>query len=121
MGKMSTCPYCHDTEKQVKAGKHESGSQRYLCKVCQRRYTPEPSQHYGDEMRQQAVRMYADGSGFRQIGRQLGVDHVTVMNWVKAHVDQLPPASLPSDDPLYIVEMDELFTFVDKKKTTATS
>lgn len=82
---MSKCPYCHDTEKQVKAGKHESGSQRYKCNLCQKRYTPEPSQMYSDAMRRKAVRLYADGLGVRQIGRRLGVDHVTVMNWVKAH------------------------------------
>lgn len=114
---MSTCPYCHDREKQVKAGTHESGSQRYLCKMCQRRYTPEPSQYYSDELRQQAVRLYADGLGFRQVGRHLGVDHVTVMNWIKAHTDQLPAAPVPDEKPLHIVEMDELYTFIGKKKT----
>ncbi|MBZ0279499.1 MAG: helix-turn-helix domain-containing protein [Anaerolineae bacterium] len=44
---------------------------------------------YSDEMRRQAVKMYADGAGFRQVARQFEIDHVTVMNWVKAHIDQL--------------------------------
>lgn len=118
---MSECPYCHDTEQQVKAGKHESGSQRYLCKRCQRRYTPEPSQQYSESMRRQAVKLYADGLGFRQIGRHLGVDHVTVMHWVKAHTDQLPPAPLPAEKPLHIVEMDELYSFIGKKKSGSIS
>ena len=47
---------------------------------------------FSDEMRQQAARLYADGMSYRQTGRHLGVDHVTAMNWVKAHVDQLPAA-----------------------------
>ena len=51
----------------MKAGKHASGSQRYKCKLCQKRYTPQPSQMYPDAMRQQAVKLYADGLGFRQI------------------------------------------------------
>ena len=76
---------------------------------------------YDDEMRRQAIKMYADGAGFRQVARHLGVDHVTIMNWVKAHADQLPAAPLPTDDPLHIVEMDELYTFVGKKKTDFTS
>ena len=118
---MSKCLYCHDTKKQVKAGKNASGSQRYKCNLCQRRYTPEPSQMYGDEMRQRAIKMYVDGLGFRQIGRHLGVDHVTVMHWVKAHAAQLPDAPVPDETPLHIVEMDELFTFVGKKKTDFTS
>lgn len=114
---MSPCPYCQDTENQVKAGKNQSGSQRYKCKPCQRRYTPEPSQMYSDAMRRQAVRLYVDGLGFRQVARHLGVDHATIMNWVKAHADQLPQAPLPEPTPLPIVEMDELFTFIGEKKT----
>jgi len=117
---MSECPYCHKQENQVKAGKNESGSQRYKCNGCGKRYTPAPSQRYSDEMRQRAVKLYADGLGFRQIGRHLKVDHVTVMNWVKAHAAQLPDAPLPSETHFHIVEMDELYTFVGKKKTDTT-
>jgi transposase-like protein len=75
---------------------------------------------YSDELRHQAVRLYADGLGFRQIARHLKVDHVTIMNWVKAHTDQLPPAPLPAERPLHIVEMDEVYTFVGKKKNGST-
>ena len=119
---MSECPYCHATSKQVKNGKNDSGSQRYQCRVCQRRYTPEPKENgYPTVLRQQAVKLYADGVSFRRIARHLGVDHVTVMHWVKAHADQLPDAPLPAEKPLHVVEMDELYTFVGKKKTGSTS
>lgn len=47
-------------------------------------------------------------------------DHITVMNRVKAHIDQLPTAPQPDDKPLHAVEMDELYTFVGKK-TASTS
>ena len=64
----------------MKAGQTEAGSQRYRCRKCQRRYTPEPKvQGYPDALRQQAVRWYSNGMIYRRIGRQLGVDHVTVM------------------------------------------
>lgn len=76
---------------------------------------------YGNDLRRMAVKLYADGLGYRRIARHLGVDHVTIMNWVKAHVDQLPQAPLPDEDPLHIVEMDELYTFIGKKKTDGTS
>lgn len=76
---------------------------------------------YSDEMRRRAIMMYADGAGFRQVARHFGIDHATVMNWVKAHADQLPPAPVPTEKPLHIVEMDELYTFVGKKKTDSTS
>jgi len=119
---MSACPYCHATAKQIKVGKNDSGSQRYRCRVCQRRYTPEPKENgYPDGLRQQAVKLYADGVSFRRIARHLGVDHVTVMLWVKAHTDQLPAAALPAEKPLHIVEMDELYSFIGKKKTESMS
>jgi len=108
------CPYCQDSQHQIKAGKNKSGSQKYKCKLCDRRYTPQPSQMYSDEMRLQAVKLYADGMNYRRIGRQLGVDHKTVINWVKAYTDQLPDA--PQPEQVDWAELDELFTFVGARK-----
>jgi len=69
-------------------------------------------------MRQQAVKMSVDGINYRRIARFLGVDHKTVMLWVNAYSDQLPPAPIPTD--LNNAELDELFTYVGKKKTSST-
>jgi len=44
----------------------------------------------------------------------LGVDRKSVMNWVKAYIAQLPPAPVPTE--VNNTELDELFTFVGKKK-----
>ena len=68
----------------------------------------------------EAVKLSVDGVSFRRIGRHLGVDHVTVMNWVKAYSDQLPDAPVPAERPLHVVEMDELYTFIGTKKTGST-
>jgi len=117
---MNTCPYCQSNERQVKAGKNPTGSQRWKCQRCQRRYTPKPTEHgYPDEKRQLAVKMYADGLNYRRIGRLLGVDHKSVMNWVKAYTAQLPPAPVPK--AVNNAELDELFTFVGKKKNRSLS
>ena len=67
-------------------------------------------------MRAKAVQYYADGLSYRKVARHFGVHHVTIMNWVKAHVDQLPSAPTPPKEPAHIVEMDELHTFVGRKK-----
>ena len=56
---------------------------------------------------------------YRRIGRHLGVDHKSVMNWVKAYTDQLPAAALPDD--VNNAELDELWSFVGQKKTGSTS
>ena len=117
---MKTCPYCQASERQVKAGKTSSGSQRYQCQGCGRRYTPEPKPHdYPPEVRRRAVQMYVDGMNFRRIARHLGVDHKSVINWVNAYADQLPAAPVP--EQVREAELDEVFTFVGAKKTTPTS
>ena len=116
---MNPCPYCHANERQVKAGLNKSGSQRWRCQVCQRRYTLEPSPHgYSERMQQQAVQLYADGMNFRRIARHLEVSYQSVINWVNAHVASLPNAApQPPSGAVGVVELDELFTFVGKKKT----
>ncbi|NPV67399.1 MAG: IS1 family transposase [Anaerolineae bacterium] len=118
---MSQCPYCHRTEQQVKAGLNASGSQRYLCKACRRKYTPQPNDiGYPAEIRRQALEMYVDGLNFRRIARLLKVNHQTVANWVKAHADQLPDPPPAPAEPIEVEELDELFTFVERKKTSST-
>ena len=73
-------------------------------------------------MRRQAVQMYVDGMNFRGIARTLGVCHRTVINWVNAAADALPEEPpVPSDVPLEVNELDELFTFVEKKRKKSTS
>jgi transposase-like protein len=119
---MSQCPYCQRTDHQVKAGQNASGSQRYRCQVCQRKYTPDPNPRgYDEKVRRQALQLYVDGLGFRRIGRSLGVAHRTVINWVNAHAAQVPDAPPVPDTPLEVNELDELFTFVGEKKTRSTS
>lgn len=92
---MNECPYCQKKDRQVKARRTGAGSQRYKCQYCQGRYTPEPKESgYGDELRQQAVRLYLDGMNFRRIGRHLGVHHQTVTGSMP--MCQLCPISRPS-------------------------
>jgi len=47
------CPYCKRNEQQVKAGKTSSGNQRYLCKICGRKYTPSSSAYLKSTLRPQ--------------------------------------------------------------------
>ena len=72
---------------------------------------------YPEAVRHQAVTLYVDGMNYRRIARHLRVDHKSVINWVKAYTDQLPSAPIPGD--VNNAELDELFTFVGKKKTVS--
>jgi len=114
------CPRCKKEERQNKDGFTNAGSQRYRCQVCGARYTPEKKKKgYQKEIRALAIHMYADGLNFRQVGRHLKISHTTVMSWVKDHAEKLPEAPVPED--VYTVEMDELYTFIEEKKTGFTS
>ena len=114
------CPKCKAENKQNKDGYTNAESQRYRCKRCGARYTPEKKVHgHPPETRELAIRMYADGLNFRQIGRHLQVSHTTVMIWVKEHAEKLPEAPVPEE--AYTVEMDELYTIIEEKKTGSTS
>ncbi len=120
---MIKCPECERSEQQVKIGHNASGSQRYVCKVCRRKYTPVPREvGYAEKIRREALRLYVDGMNQRRIARTLGVSHQSVANWIKAHADSLP--TLPPEVPeltLEVNELDELFTFVAAKKTKSSS
>ncbi|MBV9956877.1 MAG: IS1 family transposase [Acidobacteria bacterium] len=118
---MHQCPHCSTTERQTKAGRTRTGSQRYKCRECQRVYTPEPKPlGYPEETRREAVRLYLEGTNFRRIGRVLEVNHQSVVNWINSYHAALPEASQAVDKP-ETLEMDELFTFVGSKKRKPTS
>ena len=113
------CPNCKEKKQQHKIGKTKAASQRYRCYRCRTSYTPEKKQAgYSVSMRQKAIRHYVDGSGFRRTGRQLGVSHQSVANWVKEHAESLPKAAVP--DQIKTAEFDEIFTFIGDKKTEST-
>jgi transposase-like protein len=84
---MSSCPHCSETVQQVKAGKNPSGSQRFLCRICGRKYTPEPFVNgYSNELKHQVVLMCLEGQSFRAIGRKLHISTQTVVNWINAYI-----------------------------------
>ncbi len=90
--------------------------QRYLCKSCGYTFTVEcKSTAFPAAIKQQALEMYLEGMGFRAIARQLKVSHVSVYRWIQAFGQQAAP--LQSEQTIDIVEMDELHTYIGKKKT----
>ncbi len=91
------------------------------CQACRHRYTPVAKPlGYGEDIRQQALKMYVDGLNFRRIARLLGVHHQSVINWVTAAAERIPAAP-PRPAQVETVEMDELYTFVQTKKKNTMS
>ncbi len=94
---MIECPRCRRTERQNRAGKTGSGSQRYRCMFCNIKYTPEPKPWaYPEEVRRKATELYADSMSLRRVAQHLGVHHRTVSLWVKAHTEQISDRSVPA-------------------------
>ena len=115
------CPSCETNARQIKTGRNRSGTQRILCRGCGRTSTIEPKPRgYVEEVREKAVRMYVEGNNFRRIGRLLGVNHQSVVNWVNAYQAKIQnTVAVPQETET--IEMDELWSFVGEKKTKPTS
>lgn len=107
------CPKCKSTH-HIKAG-IVGGRQRFCCKNCDFKYTVS-MRGKSPEIKLIALRLYLEGLGFRSIGRMLKVSQVSVMNWIKKFGKEASETpELTSETP--IVEMDELHSFVGRKKT----
>ena len=125
------CPHC-DSKQIVKRGKTHRGTQRYLCQntactrgsflldYCNRGCLP--------EVKQQIIDMSLNASGVRDTARVLRISTDTVLNELKkkeAVLESVNTAHLriikPDDIAVHIerageAEMDEMWSFVGKKK-----
>ena len=111
-----TCKHC-GSEKTRKNGVSK-GYQRHMCNTCGRTFSGTVPKH-SDKTKRMAVWMSLNGIGVRKIALLLGTNHVNVLNWLKkAH--EIMSKSLESSRTDYseevdIIEMDEIYTFVQKK------
>jgi transposase-like protein len=111
------CRYCASTE--VRKNGKRRGKQNHICTACGRQLIEEydPPKGYSEETKQNCLRLYVNGMGFRGIERCTGGHHTTVIHWVKQLGGQLPDAPEESEIP-EVGELDELETLVGSKKTS---
>ena len=109
------CPKCNSKE-IVKDG-IVKGKQRYFCKDCSYHYTVK-QRGKPPELKRLALQLYLEGLGFRSIERVLKVSNVSVMNWIKSFGQQLEEIKRRGEESIDTVEMDELHTYISRKKTT---
>lgn len=108
------CPNCESTH--LRKNGHRRGKQNYICRDCGRQFVESYSpKGYSDEIKERCLSMYVNGNGFRAIERLTGVNHNTVINWVKKAAIPLTDAPDYSEIP-EIAQIDELQTFLGKKK-----
>ncbi|MDJ0616531.1 MAG: TetR family transcriptional regulator [Calothrix sp. MO_192.B10] len=80
--KVMKCPHCH-SQRLSKNG-HRHGKQCYLCKDCGKQFLETySSKGYSNEIKQHCLNLHNNGVAFREIERQTGVSHNTVIHWVK--------------------------------------
>jgi LacI family transcriptional regulator len=88
------CPYCRQTDRQVKAGLHGQ-SQRYKCGRCGRRYLMDRTREIsGDEVRERALALNRQGLSAQDIAARLEVNPRNVSNWIR----KARPRSKPARD-----------------------
>ena len=115
------CPSCQQDQYVIKSGLNHTKSQRYRCQSCRRYFTLAPKPHgYALTLRKHALQLYLEGTSFRAIGRLLGLHHQTVSNWITEAATALP-TQVTDATPTQTIELDELYTYVQQKKTKSTS
>lgn len=114
------CPSCQQDQYVIKSGLNHTDSQRSRCQQCRRYFTlvPKP-EGYAVSVRTQALKLYLEGTSFRAIGRLLGLHHQTVSNWITQAANSLP-AQVTDRTPTEPMELDELYRYVQQKKTAST-
>lgn len=94
--------------------------QRYRCGDCGCNFTDTPARGKPAAMKALAVLLYAMGNAsYGMIARLFGVSEVAVLKWIRKEALALPAPTTPAT--VEIVQLDEMWHFVDGKKTSAGS
>ena len=121
---MVNCKHCGSTEHSRNGMVH--GKQRYLCKSCKRTFREgDLREKYTNEKRLKVVKMYLEGCGIMAIERLEGVPNPLIIQWIRKYssiirrkLDDAREAAEKTD--VEILELDELFTYCQKKSAECT-
>ena len=114
----SVCKKC-GSKNIVRNGKQDE-VQRYKCKDCSSVFRGKEAM-YSPEFKLDAIMMYINSMGIRAIGRVKKVHNSVVSVWIKQMGEVIKSvfyekiASVQPKD-ISILELDELFTYIKKKK-----
>jgi len=113
MNKNPICPRCH-AEHVVKAGRVLQ-KQRYRCKNCGLQFTRLTPRGKSPDTKAKAVELYAKGLSMRSIARMLDVSATSVLRWIRVFAEKT--YKKPEPDSVDVVELDEMWHYVNSKKT----
>lgn len=106
-----TCPKCQ-SQKTVKNGS-TAGVCRRKCKECGFQYTKNTLHGAALTDKLSGVLLYTHGLSLRAIGKLLGYSTPAVLYWIKQFAMQHCPK--PAPEEAIIVELDEMWHFIQKK------
>jgi transposase-like protein len=110
------CSGCDGTD-LIKRGR-KAGRQRYQCRACGR-YSTDSQPKFSAQTKAMAIEMYMNSMGIRAIGRVLGASPAAVLNWIRKEHAAIQPKlaqALPTNTgKADVIEMDEIYTYVQKK------
>ncbi len=87
------CPRCCSTRTSKNGRK--KGKQNHICLDCGRQFIDvySPQSGYPEATKQECLKLYRNGMGYRAIARATGVNHATISLWVKRLSQQFPEMS----------------------------
>ncbi len=116
---MFCCKHCGGYQ-AVKNG-FVKNKQRYLCRECGKTTRiGDEREKYSIEQKIRVVKLYTEGMGLRAIERVENIPAPLLVNWIrnfaKTIKEKLWLTQIPSDlKEIEILEIDELFTYYQKK------
>ena len=119
-----SCKHCGEIIYK-KAG-FSKGKQRYKCKSCNKVFSEGDKRvKYSMEQKLKAIKLYTDGVGLRTIERAEGISTPLLIHWIRRLGKLLKHHLLSSKIPehaqdIAILEVDELFSFYQKKNRKLT-
>lgn len=118
------CKHCGEI-KAVKNG-YVQGKQRYECKGCGKTFREgDLRERYTNEQRLRVIKWYLEGAGIMSIERMEGVPNPLIIKWIRKFSkilrQRLNEVEIPDDaKKIQIIELDELFSYCQKKLTKST-
>ncbi len=113
---MIGCKKCGSTS-YVKAGSIR-GCQRYQCRSCRCQFTDTKPRGVSPILRNLGVILYAHhGVPMMGIAKLFKVSTVAVLKWVRKASDKVATLSDPTPPKAEIIQVDEMWHFVNGKKT----
>lgn len=116
---MISCKHC-GCDIRIKNG-IVRGKQRYRCKECRKVYIEgDLRERYSMHQKLRVMKMYLEGMGIRSIGRVEGVSSPLIIKWIRKFSNilrkKLNETEIPQEArDIQILELDELFTYYQKK------